>query len=921
MKIAIKTGKIFIGLFLLGFLLTSAPQTGYAHAESIDCYEIFEEHGTILLVVDPLTGNILHVNQAAAGFYGYTVEQLEAMKIQSLIALPVGEVEAVFREIMEQDRHNFILEHRLANNEIRTVEINSYPYTGEKGTMLVAIVNDITNRVLLEKKEATLIGILFAIVILLLAISLLFFNNIKKQQKQNKEIQSIKEDLHLILDSAAEGIYGLDTDGNCTFCNASCLKILGYADEKELLGKNMHWQIHYQKEDGSPLALEDCHIFKAFSHGEDVHIEGEVFWRADGTAFPAAYYSHPQIQDGKIVGAVVTFADITERKEAEKELLTAYEELEAINLQLTEQQYSLEEQNAVIEELNAQLEEENEKYLEQRETLQAIVDSLGGGVVMFDLAGRITFINEAWKDLFNYYDYDQDDYLEDNFYLKNETSFGTELFIRNMLTGIEGKDEVFSKLVELTKDMNSRYAVDLEQLSPIKRFLSLYSNPCISAGGKVFGRVMVVRDVSHQKEVDRLKLELISTVSHELRTPMSSIMGFSELLLTRELPQESHQEFLSIINSESKRLTNLINDFLDIQKMESGKAEFEKEDNLLAEIIQEAIRIFGNISGKHKIVFNLNNNDSLRVFCDRDKILQVVSNFLSNAIKYSPAGGDIKIDLTVADEKAHVSVTDQGLGIPKEAGDKVFSKFYRVNNDERRRIGGTGLGLAISKEIIEAHGGEIGFTSTYGQGSSFYFSLPTLDSGSREVETVKEDFDVYATDQGLVLIVEDDAAMVKLIKEILKDENVEMHSIDNGEEAIQLANKYGYNLFILDIFLKGQLNGWDVLKRLKGNPATVDTPIIISSAYENKKDIFKADISDYLVKPFESEQLIKVVRKALNGMLKAKMVLNSDEQLIEYLFAVLKDKGIEVRSIEHSGNMLMITLNEEEGLLNGKETD
>ena len=921
MKITTKTGKFFIGLLLLGFLLIGAPQTGHTHAGDIDFYNIFESHSAMLLILDSETGKILHANSAAAEFYGYTVEQLESMGIQELNGLTDEEQKALLQKQKSGELVDFILQHTLANGDVRTVEIHSFPYVGQNETFLVSINNDITDRVQLEKKEATLVGILFAIVVLLLAISFLLFKNINKQREQKQEFRRVKEDLRLILDSAAEAIYGIDTEGNCTFCNAGCLKILGYKDEKELLGKNMHWQIHYQKADGTPLSLEECQIFQAFRLGEGVHVEDEVLWKADGTAFPAAYYSYPQVHEGEIIGAVVTFVDITDRKSTERELLAANEELEAINLQLTEQQYSLEEQNAVIEELNAQLEEENEKYLEQRETLQAIIDSLGGGVVMFDLRGNITFINEAWKDLFSYYDYNQDDYLEDNFYLKNETSFGTELFIRNMLTGINNKDETFSKLVGLTKDMESRYAVDLEQTSPVKRFLNLYSNPCISASGKAYGRVMVVRDVSHQKEVDRLKLELISTVSHELRTPMSSIMGFSELLLTRKLPKESHQEYLGIINSESKRLTNLINDFLDIQKMESGKGELDRQYNSMDEIIREAIKIFANSSEKHEIVFNRDNGDSLKVFCDRDKILQVVSNLLSNAIKYSPNGGKIRVDLSEAKGSAHISVTDQGLGISDDVGNKVFSKFYRANNDEKRRIGGTGLGLAISKEIVEAHGGEMGFTSIYGQGSSFYFSVPTLANEEMEGEVIKEDYGIYATDQGLLLIVEDDAAMVKLIKEILKDENVEMHSIDNGEEAIKLAKKYSYSLFILDIFLKGQMNGWDVLKELKSNPTTVDTPIIISSAYENKKDIFKAGISDYLVKPFEPEQLVKVVRKALNGMLKAKMVLNSDEQLIEYLFVVLRNKGIEVRSIEHSGNMLMITLNKEEGLFNGKEAD
>ena len=597
----------------------------------------------------------------------------------------------------------------------------------------------------------------------------------------------------------------------------------------------------------------------------------------------------------------------------ENEIIKAKEQLEEANKRLQNKRRSLEEQNMVIEKLNTELEKENRRNQQQKETLQAIIDSIGAGIVMVDLEGKIAFINEAWRDLFGYLDFNNYYNSKDNFYIDDDTDFSTELFIREMLTGMEDKDEIFYKLVGLIHDRESKYSVDMEQLRPVKRFINLYSNPCMSRAGRDFGRVFIARDISHQKEVDRLKLELVSTVSHELRTPMSSILGFSELILTRKLSKDRYKEYVGIINSEARRLTNLINNFLDIQRMESGQQIFNKQFNFMSQIIEEAIRLFEGTEDNHTIIFNNGKEDMPQIYCDRDKMLQVLSNLLSNAIKYSPGGGEITVGLTAEDGYAKVSVTDQGLGIPGYTKDKIFTKFYRIDNDKRKDIGGTGLGLAICKEIIKAHGGEVGIDSIYGQGSTFYFHIPLLDSIPDSMGAMEEVCSSGTENNGQLLIVEDDITMVKLIKEILKNECIEMHSVGSGEEAIKLATEHNYRLFILDIVLKGRLNGWDVVKKLKSDPSTADIPIIISSIYENKNDPSCTGILDYLVKPFEPGQLTKVVRKALEGTLDSKMAVNIDKELEEEILSLLKDKGMSAKSIEHSGDTLIITLDREEG--------
>jgi signal transduction histidine kinase len=226
---------------------------------------------------------------------------------------------------------------------------------------------------------------------------------------------------------------------------------------------------------------------------------------------------------------------------------------------------------------------------------------------------------------------------------------------------------------------------------------------------------------------ERLKDELVSTVSHELRTPLTSLRGFSELLLKREFPPEKQKQFLAIIHNESVRLTALINDFLDLQRIESGRQTYNFEQGDISWALQESLAVFQREDGLHH--FHIEAPDTLPlVRIDVARIHQVLTNLISNAVKYSPQGGVITVKAASEKNKIVVSVTDQGIGIPLETQAKLFSKFFRVDSRETRSIGGTGLGLALVRDIIEAHGGRVWVESTLGQGSTFSFALPLVGS-------------------------------------------------------------------------------------------------------------------------------------------------------------------------------------------------
>ena len=581
------------------------------------------------------------------------------------------------------------------------------------------------------------------------------------------------------------------------------------------------------------------------------------------------------------------------------------DELAYLNAQLINKQAELQEQKAIVEELNAQLEKESNKNQKQKDTLQAIIDSIETGIAMIDTTGKTIFMNKFWRRIFRY------DNGNDGMHTSSWGNFDADSLIRKVVAGSTNAEQILARLSESLDNFDKNYREELEYSEFAHRYCRISSEPCHSSDNQALGRIFRFRDITRYKEIDLLKSELISTVSHELRTPMSSIMGFSELLLTRQLSPERSKQYIEIIHEQADRLTKLISDFLDIQRMESGKQIFDKQRINFEEVISQTSELFGNTGEKHKIIFNFDQLEPIFIYGDRDKLLQVMSNLLSNAIKYSPQGGEISIRVLVHDNILQVSITDHGLGIPEEARTKLFEKFFRVNNNDRREIGGTGLGLAICKEIIQAHNGTIWVESLYGVGSTFHFTIPLEQPASSEAQStflIREHPMINECGKNSILIVEDDENLANLVEAILKEDGFTIHTVNSGEEALRLIDQVNYKIIILDIKLAGKLTGWDVVKALKDNKKTNHIPVVISSIYENNCGSLSKDISDYLVKPFKLEQLLNVVHKVMNESVKAKMFMHGDESLDKHLEKILSQNGIRVKEIKSNDCIFMITL-------------
>lgn len=364
--------------------------------------------------------------------------------------------------------------------------------------------------------------------------------------------------------------------------------------------------------------------------------------------------------------------------------------------------------------------------------------------------------------------------------------------------------------------------------------------------------VAIVRDISERRRMEQIKDEFVSTVSHELRTPLTSIAGSLGLLvggMAGVLPEKAAR-LIQIAHSNSQRLVRLINDILDIEKMESGKLRLDMAAVDLRDIAQRSIDGVSGYAAELGVALTLSEGASVSIRGDADRLIQVVTNLLSNALKFSPQGGRVHVTVDPVTRLARLSVADQGPGIPEAFRARIFSRFAQADGSDTRAKGGTGLGLAIAREIAERHGGRLWFESEEGRGTTFHLDLPVAE-GTRESNV----------QQGpRLLIVEDDIDAGQILQEMLARDGYVADVVGTGREALAAARTGTYSALLVDLQLP-DANGIGLIRALRSRADTRDLPVVVVSADadQGRARGRSLDVLDWLEKPFDQARLRKAV--------------------------------------------------------------
>ena len=415
--------------------------------------------------------------------------------------------------------------------------------------------------------------------------------------------------------------------------------------------------------------------------------------------------------------------------------------------------------------------------------------------------------------------------------------------------------------------------------------------------GHVAGAVVAFQDISRLREVDRMKDEFVSIVSHELRTPLTSIRGSVQLVLDEadSVPDPEHRKLLQIALNNCERLVRIINDILDVSKIESGNLTLRRKAVHVADLVRQSIDVVApparnaNVKLEVKVPANLK-----PIMVDPDRIVQALVNLLSNAVKFAPVGSTVTTTVTGSDHMVTIAVADRGEGIAPENLNRLFQKFQQVDSSSSRRKGGTGLGLAISKALVEQHGGRIFVDSELHRGTRFSITLPTASSeeAASIAPTVVDDGGSARLVVRRVLIVDDDDDFRALMKTQLSHAGYVVFDARDSASAIQIARSARPDVITVDLLMPG-IDGWSFIDQLRQEEGLADIPIVVVSGASDAKTDVRLPIDVSVVAKGEGhDRLLREISLALSGRRGATiLVAEDDEDLRGVLTASLSRNG------------------------------
>ncbi|WP_165917465.1 PAS domain S-box protein [Roseateles saccharophilus] len=642
------------------------------------------------------------------------------------------------------------------------------------------------------------------------------------------EVRRRQESLQLLLDSAAEGLYGVDTEGRCTFINRSALVMLGYARESELVGRRIHDLIHHSHADGRAYPAGECRMYQAMRQVEEVHVADEVFWRRDGTAFQVEYWSHPVMQDGRVSGAVATFFDVTERLRTQAAL----------------------------------------RESEQR--LSRLIDTVADGVIAVDGEERIVLFNRA---------------AERAFGTMAEQALGQPIGsyfansdrprLRALMAGLAGQEGGSSAHNGLHELVGRRASGEQFPMEASLSRLSMGPNVLTTVVLRDISAHLAIREEREAHEAleasSRAKTDFLSRMSHELRTPLNAVLGFAQLLRMAKNPPLAQAQLNQVqhIEHAGHHLLALVNDVLDLSRVESGRLSLSLEGVALHAVADEAISMVDMLAKDAEV--RIRRAFAQRpavereawVVADRVRLRQVLVNLLGNAVKYNRRGGGVALDFEPKGGGVDCTIRDDGGGMTAEQLAHLFEPFNRLGA-ERTGVEGTGIGLVLSRHLVELMHGRLDIDSLVGVGTVATVRLQRADDAAA-IAPAPFAPSVHAQLDGEslnVLYAEDNEVNVELMRQMVSFRPaVKLRVALNGAEAFIQASKDPPDLMLVDMHL-GDMTGLELAWALRRNPATARVRLVAVSADALPEQIRAAmdrGFEGYLTKPIDLRQLLQVL--------------------------------------------------------------
>ena len=679
-------------------------------------------------------------------------------------------------------------------------------------------------------------------------------DNLNKEIIERKQAEEALVDeatrRRILIEQSRDGIVVLDQDGGVYESNQRFAEMLGYSSEEILQLHVWDWEFQFTREQLLDMLLS---VDEAGDNFETQHR------RKDGTIYDVEISTNGAVFAGqKLIFCVCR--DISERKRVEDRLRES--------------------------------EEKSRVFMETASDLMNITDK----------DGKITYVNDS---------------------MARTLGYSKEELIGMHITQLLSKESLEKDFKPNWGKFLTNGKISLEATFLTKEGKEIYCEmkavAVYDGDGNYAGGRAVHRDITERKRMEQelvedgrkleqasqAKSEFLASMSHELRTPLNAVIGFSEIMLdgvAGEISDEQ-RDYLTDILESGEHLLKLINDVLDLSKVEAGKMELRVESLNLADIVTETSQTVSTLLDDKKLELRVNLQEGLpSVSADRTRLKQVFLNLLSNAIKFTPSGGEIAIEGSSKDEWCYVSVVDNGIGISKEDQERIFQPFVQGKTPPEQAKEGTGLGLTLSREFIEACGGRIWVESEYGKGSRFTFTLPlTKESESHQEIQRKKPAEVIhrlrkiplKPGQKTILVVDDDRKSRTLMEAWLREEGYAVVQASSGDEGIRQAKELMPAAIILDLLMPDK-DGWQVLQELKSTPKTRDIPVIVASVTEEKELCFSLGAVDYFAKPVNKRRFLG--KMANLGVTRGKEVLVVDDNPadVRLVASILEAENIKV---------------------------